>query len=160
MEENEEEEIDVQLRKDRENAELISLNKKIYRVLIKPNRRVIALFVPSHIQKIVTLNSNGTILLYDWDDRQTTLAPLKITESFTLAEVEQVQHGPSKQFYRVAFEFTSDKAVNRANSEQYLRIFFQVEAEALAFLEHVRKVYSAQKKLTSKRMFIIRKMTS
>jgi hypothetical protein len=74
--------------------------------------------------------------------------------------VEQIQHGPSKQFYRVAFELTQEAAAKRTNSEQFLRIFFQAETEGLAFLEHVRKVHSIQKKVTSKRMFIIRKMTS
>jgi hypothetical protein len=104
--------------------------------------------------------TDGFINLYDWDERQTHLVPLRCTESFNLSEVEQVQHGPSKQFYRIAFEFNQEQAAKRANQDNFLRIFFQVESEATAFLEHLRKVYSLQKKANAKRMFIIRKMTS
>ena len=53
-----------------------------------------------------------------------------------MVEVEQIQHGQSKQFYRVTFEFDTKKAAMRKDNEPFLRIFFQVEAEALAFLKH------------------------
>jgi len=58
--------------------------------MIKLNRRVIQLFVQSHVQKIMTMYTDGFINLYDWDERQTHLAPLRCTESFNLSEVEQV----------------------------------------------------------------------
>jgi len=59
--------------------------------------------------------TDGFINLYDWDERETHLTPLRCNESFNLSEVEQVQHGPSKQFYRIAFEFNQQQAAMRAN---------------------------------------------
>lgn len=60
----------------------------------------------------------------------------------------------------MTFEFQQEFYNKRPNNESFLRIFFQVETEALAFLDHARKIYNHQKKDISKKMFIIRKLTS
>lgn len=79
---------------DEENPQLEdTLQTKSYKVLVKPARKLIALFVPKHIPRLLQLNRNGTLSLLE-DER--SVSPVKFSEQFAVTDVDQIQHGPSK----------------------------------------------------------------
>lgn len=82
-----------------------------------------------------------------------------MTYIFNLADVDQIQHAPSKQFYRVTFHFLPEFIVKIKDIDSNLRINFTVESEALKFIEHARKVSNTQEKALNQKMFIIRKLS-
>jgi hypothetical protein len=67
--------------------ELSKLNNRTYQVLIKPNRNIITFFVPKHLQKIITLNSNGSVTLFDWNERATSISAHRVYESYQISDI-------------------------------------------------------------------------
>jgi hypothetical protein len=65
------------------------LGSRSYRVLIKPPRKLIALFLPKHIPKVLVLDSSGSIRILD-DDRNSSPAPKKANEHFNVADIDQI----------------------------------------------------------------------
>ena len=82
------EEIDIQLAKDKEMQELSKLNNRIYQVLIKPNRKLITFFVPKHLQKVITLNSNGSLTFFDFNERATNISVHRVYESYKISDID------------------------------------------------------------------------
>lgn len=67
--------------------ELSKLNNRTYQILIKPNRNIITFFVQKHLQKLINLNSNGSLTFFDWNERATSISVHKVYESYQISGI-------------------------------------------------------------------------